>query len=154
MAVPDALMDCSLLATSSSMSAQLDTSAAKQTKVFDSSAVVIAAHLPTSLAVNPHNPNNEFPKFSKLPLELRRMCFRAMFPGPRVIEMLFSKRQTSRKYELLAEIPVVLQICHDSRVEGLTRYRLACANKYALAPVYICPELDTVLFLGTHITVD
>ncbi|KAL5322388.1 hypothetical protein ACEPPN_010361 [Leptodophora sp. 'Broadleaf-Isolate-01'] len=67
-----------------------------------------------------------------------------MFPGPRVIEVLFSQKRESRKYEFLADTPVVLYICHESRNEALPIYQLAFANKYALKPVYFCPELDMI----------
>ncbi|KAH7348796.1 hypothetical protein BKA65DRAFT_584668 [Rhexocercosporidium sp. MPI-PUGE-AT-0058] len=102
-----------------------------------------AVHLST-LDINPNNPNNNFLPFPRLPLELRRKCFREMFPGPRVIEVLFPRNRNSKKYEFVAETPVVLYICHESRIEALTIYQLAFANKSALKPVYFCPELDTI----------
>ncbi|PVH81175.1 hypothetical protein DL98DRAFT_174666 [Cadophora sp. DSE1049] len=103
----------------------------------------IAAHL-SSLNVNPNNPENKFPLFPKMPLELRRKCFHDMFPGPRIIEVLFAKSSRSDKYDFLADTPVVLHICKESRKEALAIYILAFGGKNALNPVYFSPEIDTL----------
>ncbi|XMA19640.1 hypothetical protein WAI453_012431 [Rhynchosporium graminicola] len=114
--------------------------------------IATTAHLPTlnDNVINPNNPENLFTKFPKLPLEIRRQCFREMV-SPRIIEVLFSKNPNALKYEFLAEIPVILHICKDSRVEGLITYRLSFANKYALAPVFFCTKLDTISFRGPRL---
>lgn len=75
---------------------------------------------------------------------VRRKCFRRMFPGPRTVEVLFAQKTGSEKHEFLADTPIVLFICKESRQEALSFYTLAFGGKHASNPVYFDPKSDTL----------
>ncbi|KAG4425547.1 hypothetical protein IFR04_001244 [Cadophora malorum] len=106
-------------------------------------ACAFGSHLP-SLGINPNNPKNEFKRFPKMPLELHRKCFRRMFRGPRTVEVLFAQKTGSEKHEFLADTPIVLFICKESRQEALSFYTLAFGGKHTSNPVYFDPKSDTL----------
>ena len=92
----------------------------------------------------------QFPRFAKLPTELRLMWWRAALPGPRIITI--SDRYTM-KNELLHRksiatygVPVLLSINKESRQVAQAPYEQQYSQHLNGNPIYIDLSKDTLLF--------
>jgi 2EXR family len=87
-----------------------------------------------------------FTRFPKLPIELRLKIWRST-KEPRIIEVRFHFDCRKKKHSFFAPQPVVLQVCHESRHEGLKSYKKAFTNKWAYNDVYFDFTTD-ILFIN------
>jgi hypothetical protein len=99
--------------------------------------------------------SKHFPQFSLLPIEVRLLIWEATFPGPRVHELHPCSKVRSGRLMFrsnASSVPVVLQICRESRYIALQHYQLMDFDpSFPAKPVrkfYFNPRADT-LFLNT-----
>lgn len=92
----------------------------------------------------------QFPRFAKLPTELRLMCWRAALPGPRIITI--SVRYTMkneflhRKSIATYDVPVLLSINKESRQVAQAAYEQQYSQHLNGNAVYIDLSKDALLF--------
>jgi hypothetical protein len=88
--------------------------------------------LPKLTIPTPLQPLEKFALFPKLLIEIRIKIWKLLSTQPRKVKLFFDKpsaiREKSRLIEGQSKIPVVLQICQESRAEGLRFYTM-CKEK-------------------------
>jgi hypothetical protein len=80
-----------------------------------------------------------------LPLELRRKVWGHTIT-PRIVDVRFDTITTSPQHDFVADPPVILYVCHESRVEGLLAYKLELHTEHSQNKVYFNYELDILYF--------
>jgi hypothetical protein len=88
---------------------------------------------------------DSFTLFPTLPLELRRKVWVHTIT-PRIVEVRFDTVTTSSKHDFVADPPIILYICHESRVEGLRAHKCELHTEYSQNMVYFNYERDTLYF--------
>lgn len=91
---------------------------------------------------------NSFSLFSKFPIEIRLKIWK-LAPEARIIEVLFQGDHRKRKYKFYAaggNVPALLHVNHEARIEGLQLYKEAFGSKWALNKVYFDYEIDALSF--------
>jgi hypothetical protein len=92
-----------------------------------------------------------FEPFKKLPLELRINIWK-LLPEPRVIEVRFSRDGRKLKHRFVADMPTVLHVCQESRLEALKQYKITFSSnrhsRHALNSVYFNNSRDTLYISG------
>lgn len=99
-------------------------------------------------------PQREFKVFPKLPIELRRLIWRATFPGPRLVRIRFNL--ASETFSSPTKFPIALGICSESRRETMRFYMRLFSSKVAIdyprderARIWFNPSVD-VAFLSDY----
>jgi hypothetical protein len=104
-----------------------------------------------SSVTTPENENDSpgvidsFALFPTLPLELRRKVWGHTIT-PRNVEIRFDIITTSHKHDFVADQPIILYVCHESREEGLRAYKLELHTEHSQNKVYFNYDLDTLYF--------
>ncbi|PVH81176.1 hypothetical protein DL98DRAFT_625341 [Cadophora sp. DSE1049] len=102
---------------------------------------------PTTPIFNPQNPDNSFRPFPRLPVELRLKIFLATMSA-RVVEVCLSDKTSSKAYDIVANVPPLLHVCQDSRMEGLRFYKILETKTKKAQYTHFHPLIDT-LYLRT-----
>jgi len=119
-----------------------------------------------TISINDFSTNSaEFPRFLKLPLEIRLMIWRHAFPSPKPFSLnfLFDYRDNThlidsnmkrKEWDALhnAPLPITLQINQESRAETLKHYTIIFGGKlktlefpdYSYQPLYLNPRREHV----------
>ena len=84
----------------------------------------------TSMASTP-----TFLPFRKLPIEIRLKIWK-LAALPRVVEVRFSSNPLQGEHEFMADFPVQLHVCQESRTEALKTYKLSFDTNKASHPTY------------------
>lgn len=101
-----------------------------------------------------------FTLFPELPSELRLKIWRFCVPGPRTVGVQYKMKRDyfdgKRKFNFLGwrssdPIPVILQICHESRSEALKSCRPAFGSFFHQPSIYIDFEIDAVHFVNERL---
>ena len=90
--------------------------------------------------------------FPKLPAELRLEIWK-LVQTPRLVEVRFIRDGRKHQHRFIADIPILLHICRESRLEGLKSYKLSFGTKYAMNKVYFDNKIDT-LSISDHACVN
>jgi len=73
-------------------------------------------------------PLDKFKVFPKLPAELRVKIWKMCSP-PRIIEVRWVGDKRKNQHRFVADFPVILGVCQESRAEGKKIYKLSFENK-------------------------
>ncbi|KAH8596937.1 hypothetical protein B0O99DRAFT_671033 [Bisporella sp. PMI_857] len=107
-------------------------------------------------------PLGDFHLFPKLPAEMRLKIWK-FAPKPRIIQIQFTSRETEKlsetnppSWRLVADIPAILQTCHEARKEGLNNYSLIYKDRKLPTSIgvhpsnnaYIDNDIDTLHIRG------
>lgn len=84
-----------------------------------------------------------FLPFHRLPVELRLKIWRQAIE-PRVVHIEWSRRH---RHCVSGDIPAILQVSREARIEGLKTYRPRFNTWKSASPVYFNFELDTACFV-------
>ncbi|KAH6721824.1 hypothetical protein BKA61DRAFT_666563 [Leptodontidium sp. MPI-SDFR-AT-0119] len=103
-------------------------------------------------------PMEVFPRFPKLPLELRREVWRRVLPEP---QSIFITANGHAQYIIIGNIrtqtwvyrpeasykvPRLLGVCHETRQEVMIYHRPCFAHQFGGVPVYYNPKTDLLHF--------
>ncbi|KAG0650631.1 hypothetical protein D0Z07_2656 [Hyphodiscus hymeniophilus] len=100
-----------------------------------------------------------FTLFPELPSELRFKIWQLCIPGPRVVPIEYKMKSETFNGKMISKfsgwgtqdpVPVILHICHESRIEALKSLQPAFRSYFQEPKVYINFDIDTILF-GVHI---
>ncbi|KUJ24174.1 uncharacterized protein LY89DRAFT_662932 [Mollisia scopiformis] len=89
--------------------------------------LITASHEPKSISTEAATPKvslplTEFHLFSKLPIELRTMVWKEVFPEEaRIVEILWTE---DREFSTRIPIPIELHLCSESRSLALKKYKV------------------------------
>ncbi|ESZ96552.1 hypothetical protein SBOR_3054 [Sclerotinia borealis F-4128] len=86
------------------------------------------------------------PRFDRFPPELRIMIWKFLIEE-RLVEVRFANNHrmyNPNAHDFIADVPIILHICHESRAIGLKTYELAFFHEFCIAPVYFNFELDVL----------
>jgi hypothetical protein len=95
-----------------------------------------------------------FPRFSKLPVELRLMIWKEALPRPRLVEVNF--RFKNDEFPFGSELascatrtspPAILGVCHESRTEALKHYSMCFAVDDGQANICFDLKVD-IMFIA------
>jgi len=73
-------------------------------------------------------PLDKFEVFLKLPAELRVKIWKICSP-PRIVEVCWVGDKRKNQHRFVADFPVILGVCQESRAEGKKIYKLSFKNK-------------------------
>ncbi|KAF7862674.1 hypothetical protein EAF04_007547 [Stromatinia cepivora] len=106
--------------------------------------VVLCNNTPSNTMVPRALPEKKGLPIKEFPGEIRNMIWE-MTIEQRLVEIRFTSKkgiQDCNTHDFIADIPVILHLCHESRDFALKYYELAFFHTGAAAPVYFNFELD------------
>ncbi|KAG4424790.1 hypothetical protein IFR04_002138 [Cadophora malorum] len=104
-------------------------------------------------------PLTTFTVFPELPFELRLKIWHCIAQGPRTVTITYGSQATRHKGKTISRFdgwgtpepaPIILHICHESRVEGLKSYQLAFGSHFHAAKIYFNFAADILRFGNGH----
>jgi len=95
-------------------------------------------------------PVGDFVRFSRLPLELRRIIWKFALPGPQVVKVTTGHYENDvnrhEKLKINVGLPNLMHVCRESRQICLEKYsvKLACETRLPSDCARFDPEDDTI----------
>jgi hypothetical protein len=99
-------------------------------------------------------PPTDFPKFEKLPIELRLEIWKQSLPDSRILEIIYNKsykKNRRAQVQCKANVPALLHACQESRAAGLKIYSELVINN-CVTRTYVCWEKDIIFISLNAIT--